>query len=325
MVGKLFRILPNALRKRLLIKMLSQPLPAEIEEARKMDASLPKIFPKISFPGTIADITADNPIRKTPLRVYTPQGTGPFPVVVYFHGGGFCLGGPDLSDNVCRLLAKTAQCVVVSVDYALAPEHKYPFALNESYQTVLWVRKNAETLRIDPDKLVLAGDSAGGNIATALCLMAREKKEFFPLFQVLICPPLDLHTDPAEKMEGMQEILLTVEMSRRFNQYYLNDFAESKEPLASPIYAEDLSGMPPALVITAGLDPLAKEGERYAKLLEQAGVSVLHKHYEGLVHDFPIFAGVLKESEDAVKLIALKLIEVFNSNAPASQTNVSSN
>ncbi len=291
----------------------SQELPIEnLEETRSAFREVSNIFPSLEYNGTIEDRVCTNSRRETPVRLYTPEGSGPFPAVMYMHGGGFCLGDLDASDNICRLISQKAGCTVISVDYALAPEYKYPYALEECLEISSWIRQNASSLNLQPEKIAYIGDSAGGNLAAVLSLLSKESKNPIPCFQGLICPVLDLYTDPDEKTRGMSEILLTTEMCRLFNQYYLEYPSQGKEPYASPVNAADLSGLPPAVIITAELDPLAAEGRKYAELLQEAGVEVTHYHYPGMVHDFPMFTGFIKEAKQAVTLLTEQLSKALH-------------
>lgn len=308
-------VLPNSFKRKMLIRNIlnGPPMPMDdIIEARKTEARMMAKIPKLSFAGSIKDTMAEPSQRKTPVRIYTPQGTGPFPVVMYMHGGGFCLGNLDTADNACRVIARAANCVLISVDYGLAPECKFPHALEECYQVVNWIRKNAIMLNINPNKLAIAGDSAGANLTAALCMLARDRKEFTPILQVLICPPLDMAIDHAIKAKDLPaEILLTTPVVRKFCEYVFNDLAETKNALASPVYAENLTGLPPAIIITADLDPLEKEGLKYAELLRKAGNKVILKQYRGLMHDFLLFAGFIDEGKEAAEAIGKILNDAF--------------
>lgn len=292
----------------------ARPLPIDdIMEARRLESKRSSMAAKIAFPGgTIDDITADTGQGLTRLRIYTPPGSGPFPVILYMHGGGFSIGSPDTSENLCRAIAKTAGAVLISVDYGLAPEHKFPFALEECYRAALWIDDNDVALNVRSDQLAIAGDSAGGNLAAGLCLLARERQDFTPIYQVLICPLLDQRTRYETKVEALREGLLSVRNSATFSRYYLNSPAqEANLPLASPLLAESFSGLPPATIISAELDPLAAEAGLYAERLKHAGTRVIHRHYAGQVHDFVLFVKSLDEAAQAAAAIGLDLANAF--------------
>ncbi len=280
----------------------TSPLPIEdIERARSiMNAKVERAV-KVPYAGTIDDIIAETGDVETRVRIYSPTGRGPFPVILFMHGGGFCVGNPDLSDNTCRLISVSANAVLVSVDYGLAPEHKFPYALEQCYQTALWLLDNDVPLNIRTDQLAIAGDSAGGNLAAGVCLLARQRQDFFPVHQLLICPLLDYSVDHSEKLKSLQEVTLSDRNSRAFRNYYLNDPEEVTHPLVSPLLTEDVANLPAATIVTAGLDPLAAEAIRYAERLKQAGVAVNHLHYEGMVHDFVLFVGSLEGAEDVAR------------------------
>lgn len=291
----------------------AKPLPIDnIVEARRLEARRSSMAAKIAFPGTIDDITVDTGQGHTRLKIYTPPGSGPFPVILYMHGGGFSIGSPDTSENLCRAIARAANAVLISVDYSLAPEHKFPFALEECYRVALWIDDYDVALNVRSDQLAIAGDSAGGNLAAGLCLLALERKDFVPVYQVLICPLLDQRTRHATKVNTLQEGLLSARDSATFSRYYLNDPAhESNLPLASPLLAESFVGLPPATIITAELDPLAADAALYAERLKHAGIAVLHRHYAGQVHDFVLFVKSLDEAAQAATAIGRDLANAF--------------
>ena len=287
----------------------AKPLPiADITKARKLENSRSSRAAKVPFSGHIDDVIATTAQGATKVRIYNPPGAGPFPVVLYTHGGGFSLGSPETSDNLCRIIADNANFVLISVDYALAPEHKFPSALEECYQVALWILENDVALNVRADQLIIAGDSAGGNLAAALCLLASAREDFTPVYQVLICPLLDMQTEHILKIDHLQDSLLTAENSHTFSTYYLRDPAEVSNPLVSPLLAESLSGLPPATIITAELDPLAAEAFLYAERLQEVGISVTHRHYAGQVHDFVLFVKSLAEAKQAAEDIGHDLV-----------------
>ncbi|MCW8859784.1 MAG: alpha/beta hydrolase [Deltaproteobacteria bacterium] len=289
----------------------AKPFPvADITEARKLETARSSRSAKVAFPGNIDNVIVDNAQGETKARIYTPAGNGPFPVILYMHGGGFSIGSPETSDNLCRIIANTANAVLISVDYALAPEHKFPYALEECYRVALWIERNDVALNVRADQLIIAGDSAGGNLAAGVCLLARERADFSPIYQVLICPLLDLRTDHALKIKELKDGLFTADNSHRFIHYYLHDPDETGNPLVSPLLAESLTNLPPATIISAELDPLAAEAIDYGNRLRDAGIAVTHRHYAGQVHDFILFVKSLEEATEAAEEIGYDLLRV---------------
>jgi acetyl esterase len=240
-----------------------------------------------------------------PVRIYVPEGNGPFPGVVFLHGGGWVICDLDTHDNICRAISKRAGAVVVSVDYRLAPEHRFPAALEDGFDATCWVADHAVALGIDPRKLVIAGDSAGANMATVIAIKGRDAKRPAIALQVLVYPVTDLSSfDTASHREFGEDHFLTRPLMERFARDYLPSAADRKTPDASPCFAADLSGLPRALVITAECDPLRDEGEAYAKRLQDAGVSVTSTCYAGMIHPFLNFLGVTPSAHKALDEIA---------------------
>lgn len=264
--------------------------------------------------GTLAGGPAEHIVRTgagdTRVLVYRPAGQarGPLPVFVSLHGGGFVMGSADDDDVWCRRIADAVGCAVVSVDYRLAPEHKFPVALEECYGVVKWICANAAGLGVDPGRLAVGGHSAGGNLAAGLCLLAKERREFAVVYQVLDYPPLDLTIDPYEVVTG--DKLLTPETREFFTACYVNAPEDALNPLFSPLLADDLGGLPAALVITAEHDPIRGDGERYAARLEAAGVEVTYRMFPGCMHAFTHF-GPEEAALEAWRLIEDKLREAF--------------
>ena len=289
----------------------AKPLPIEnIIEARKLETSRSSRSAKVPFPGKIDNVIADTGRRATKVRIYTPTGNGPFPVVLYMHGGGFSIGSPETSDNLCRVIARAANAALISIDYALAPEHKFPYALEECYRVALWVMENDIALNVRADQLIIAGDSAGGNLAAGVCLLACTRNDFTPIYQALICPLLDLQTEHTLKIKDLEDSLLTAENCYTFSNYYLQSPTEVSNPLVSPLLAVNLSDLPPTTIITAELDPLAAEAIAYGKRLKDSGIVLTHRHYAGQVHDFLLFVKSLEEAREAAEHIGQDLAEI---------------
>jgi len=248
-----------------------------------------------------------------PVRIYTPAGTGPFPVLVFFHGGGWVLCNLDTHDPVCRSLANGARCIVVSVDYRLAPEHKFPAAPHDCYAATQWVINNATLINGDPARVAVGGDSAGGNLAAVVALMARDRREPAPIFQLLVYPVTD-HYKPGTPShhENAEGYFLTGDDMVWFWNHYLNSDADANNPYACPLRAASLAGLPPALVITAEFDPLRDEGETYAARLRESGVAAELLRYDGMIHGFISMGGVLEQGRDALELAAARLRSAFD-------------
>jgi acetyl esterase len=219
------------------------------------------------------------------VRIYTPQTDGALPGLVYFHGGGWVVGDLESHDGACRTLANRAGMVVVSVDYRLAPEYKYPTAAEDCYAATVWTTENAADLNIDPNFIAVGGDSAGGNLAAVVSMMARDKGGPKLAFQLLVYPVTShYHSNMASYTENAEGYFLTRDVMVWFWDSYLNDVSESQHAYAAPLECADLSGLPPAFVTTVEFDPLRDEGEAYADRLREAGVPVSHKRYDSTIH-----------------------------------------
>lgn len=220
-----------------------------------------------------------------PVRIYTPEGEGLLPILVYFHGGGWVLCNLDTHDSICRALANLVGCIVVSVDYRLAPEHKYPAAVEDCYAATCWVAQNAAAIGGDSTRLAVGGDSAGGNLTAVVNLIARDEGGPSILFQLLIYPVTDYHTPGTPSyIENQEGYLLSREDMIWYFGQYLSSPDEAQDPHVSPLKASDLSNLPPAMVMTAEFDLLRDEGEAFAQRLQEAGVPVILKRYNGLIH-----------------------------------------
>jgi len=221
------------------------------------------------------------------VRIYTPpEGHAPFGVCLYFHGGGWVLNSIDTHDDLARRLCAASGCLFVSVDYRLAPEHPFPAAIDDGYAALKWVSAHAAELGIDPRRIAVAGDSAGGNIAAVLCLMTRDRHGPPIAFQALVYPITDCDLDRPSYLQNADGYFLTRGQMRWFWDNYLPQHERRNDPYASPLRAASFAGMPPAYVLTAEYDPLRDEGEAYAAALERAGVSVRLHRYDGLIHAF---------------------------------------
>ena len=247
-------------------------------EARKLQGTLEKV-------AKIENLNIEGPSGKITIRIYTPEGEGLFPILVYLHGGGFVLGSLDTCDYVCSYFANRVGCVVVSVDYRLAPKYKFPAAVEDVYAAAQWTAANADLINGDPTRIAVGGQSAGGNLAAVLCLMARDRGGPPLVFQLLVCPPTNVASlETASYREFAKGPGLTKSRHIWFRKKYLKSKKDWENPYVSPLLADDLSNLPPALVITAEFDALRDEGEAYANRLRQEGVPARYLRCAGRSH-----------------------------------------
>ena len=256
----------------------------------------------------IEALTCPGPEGDIPLRLYSLATEEPLPVVVYFHGGGWVIGNIESHDFVCRKLAYESGLTVISVEYRLAPEHTFPSAAEDCYAVAKWVADNAEQLKVDGSRLAVAGDSAGGNLAAVTSLMARDRGEPQISFQLLVYPVVDGTMSFPSIKENAEGYLLTAKDMVWFYDHYAPEGVDRKSAYLSPLYAPDLTKLPPALVITAEYDPLRDEGEAYADALQQAGVEARSSRYDGMIHGFfgldaivPAAAPAMEEAAASLK------------------------
>ena len=247
---------------------------------------------------------------EVPLRLYRPAGTQAaevLPVLVYFHGGGWTIGDLDTHDVLCRQLAQASGGAVVSVDYRLGPEHRFPAAVEDCVAATRWVREQAASLALDASRLAVGGDSAGGNLAAVTCLVLREAGQALPAFQLLIYPATDMRAQAPSHATNGQGYLLTRDSVAYYRGHYLGGAEQWSDWRASPLLAPDHRGLPPALVLTAGFDPLRDEGLQYADALSAAGVPAQYVCFERQIHGFITMGRVLEEANTAVELCAASL------------------
>lgn len=246
-----------------------------------------------------------------PVRIYTPKGTAPFPAILYFHGGGWVLGDLDIGDSVCRTLANVAGSVVVSVDYRLAPESKFPAAVEDAYAAVLWVAENATEIDADCDRIAVVGESAGGNLAAAVSLMARDRGTIKIAYQLLIYPVLNYEFETESYRNFAEGYFLTKAGIIWYWNHYLATPKDGKNKYASPLLAENLEGLPSALIVTAEYDVLRDEAEAYARRLREAGVPVKVIRYEGMIHGFISMGKAIAVGVEALANIATEARNAF--------------
>ena len=256
----------------------------------------------------IRELSVPGPAAALRGRLYRPRAAeNALPGMVYFHGGGFIYGDIDTHDVVCRGIAQCAHCAVVSVDYRLAPEHRFPAAVEDAFAATAWVAANAAALGIDPARLVVAGDSAGGNLAAVVAITARERSAPALAMQVLVYPTTDFAAETDSISRFAAGYLLTRESIRWVKRTYLRDEHDALDWRASPFRADDFSRLPAAYIITAGFDPLRDEGRAYAERLAQAGVAVTHECFEGQVHGFLVMGGAIAAAGHAIQRIGQTL------------------
>jgi len=275
-----------------------------VETMRKeAPAQMAKLFRMglVSTPvAAVEDRLIPGPAGDVPVRVYTSQGRGPFPLVVFFHGGGWVLGDLDTHDPFCRSLCAGAGCVVVSVGYRLAPEHRFPAAVDDALAAVRWVAEHAAEVGGDPARIAVAGDSAGGNLSAVTALRLRDEEGPVLRGQLLIYPGLGYPSPPTPSyIENAEGYGLTRESALWFWEQYLGDESQAANPHAAPLLAPDLRGLPRALVITAEYDVLRDEGARYVERLRAAGVPARLSRYDGVHHRFAEMLGILDQAEQA--------------------------
>ena len=273
-------------------------------EARKQMLDLtPPVDPLLTV-KRVEDRRIPGPGGDIPIRLYYPSGDPPFAVLVYFHGGGWVIGDLDTHHGVCHALAKTSGCLVVSVDYRLAPEHCHPAAVEDAYTATNWVAENSDAIQADPDRFAVGGDSAGGHLAAVVALMARDRKRPRIDMQVLIYPITNYDFNTLSYIENKEGYLLTRDLMKWFWRHCIKDEGEANHPYVSPLQAENLSDLPPALIVTAEYDPLRDEGEAYGKRLQEAGVKVTLLRYPGMIHGFIRMTARLDKAKVAIDEIA---------------------
>jgi acetyl esterase len=269
--------------------------------------------------AAVEDLVIAGPAGDLPVRVYTPEGWGPFPIVVFFHGGGWVLGSLDTHDPFCRALCSGAGCVVVSVGYRLAPEYRFPAASDDALAATRWVAAHAAEIGGDPARIALAGDSAGGNLSAVTALRIRDEGGPALRGQLLIYPALGYHTPPTPSyIENAEGYGMTREAAIWFWKQYLADESQATHPHAAPLLAPDLRALPPALVITAEYDVLRDEGERYVERLRSAGVLARLLRYDGVNHRFAELIGILDQAGQACYEMCAWLREVLSITQSAS-------
>lgn len=254
--------------------------------------------------ASIDEITIGGPGGPLTLRIYTPEGQGPFPVILFIHGGGWVLFRPGHYDSVCTHLCHGASMLVVSVDYRLSPETKFPGALEDTSAALDWIMTGSAELKGDPSKVFIAGDSAGGNLTASLALLNKRNQSHRLLGLVMAYPVTKWYEPPTPSyLEFSDGYSLTEKAMVWFWDYYLESRDQAENELVSPLLSEDLSGLPPSFVLVSGFDPLRDEGIRFAQKLRAAGNRTTLVNYTGMIHGFLSYLGILDQASEAITMI----------------------
>jgi acetyl esterase len=269
-----------------------------------------QMMPPPAEPEAVASV---EPLKcgDVPGRIYRPESNVPLPILLYIHGGGWVIGDLDTHDSACRAIANAVPAVVVSLDYRLAPEHKFPSAVDDCYAALCWVAENALKIGGDPVRLAVGGDSAGGNLGAAVALLARDRGKPKVGFQLLVYPATDARMQSRSITENGEGYFLTAGMMKWFWGHYLYGPTDVLDPRVSPALAPSHEGLPPAYVITAEYDPLRDEGEEYARMLIAAGVPTTLRRYDGLIHGFFTMTEVFPQAREAIRDAAAAMREAL--------------
>jgi acetyl esterase len=283
-----------------------------VKEARQMVLDTMGETPPAKPVVSISNRMIPGPAGDIPIRIYKPRGIGSFPLLIFFHGGGFVLCDLNTHDHMCRNLCAGANCLVMSVEYRLAPENKFPAATDDALAATRWAAEYASHIGGDPGRIAVAGDSAGGNLSAVTALRIRDQGGPSLCGQLLIYPATDYYKPGTTSLREYSGYFFTMEDLIWFTGHYLNDESEADHPYAFPMRAADLTNLPPALVITAECDPLRDEGENYAARLKSAGVAVMLIRYDGMIHGFFNYIGVLDQAQEAMDYACSWLKDVFS-------------
>ncbi|MBU6444086.1 MAG: alpha/beta hydrolase [Alphaproteobacteria bacterium] len=300
--------------KALLDQMAAEPRPPihemEPAQAREMMSAMSAVMAPRDVPiGKVEDIAMPGEAGEIALRVYTPVAAGGkvLPALVFYHGGGWVIGDLDSHDGICRILANEAGVRVIAVDYRLAPEHKFPAAVNDAVAAVNWVEANASVLGVDANRIAVGGDSAGGALAAVVAQTAKANVGPRLLFQLLICPATQIGEDTGSMRKFAEGYFLERAGMQWFYGHYVPEGADPNDPRLSPLRAADVSGLPPAYMLLAGFDPLYDEGLAYATKMRAAGVPVTVADHPDMVHDFVMMHAVVPRGREALQDIAAAL------------------
>jgi acetyl esterase len=298
----------------MLAQLAATPGPAisdlPVADARAMYRMMRPVAPDLQV-ADVQDRTIPGPAGAIPMRIYTPPGAGPFPILVYFHGGGWVIGDLETADAISREFCRRAGCVVVSVDYRLAPEHRFPAAVDDNYAATKWVAENAASLNGDASRLAVAGESAGANLAAVVSHIARDRNGPAIAYQLLAYPVTAADFTTGSYRANAEGYLLTLAGMQWFWDMYCPNVADRANPLATPLNAKNFAKLPSALIMTAEFDPLRDEGEAYAGKLKSAGVAVDYVRCDGLIHDFLAMSRQFSAVEPAMNKAIAGLRNVF--------------
>jgi acetyl esterase len=282
------------------------------EQRRQVEQEMQRQAGEPAKVAAINDRAIPGPAGDIPIRIYTPEGAGPFPALIYFHSGGWVFGSIAASDPLCRALAKQTPCLVVSVGYRLAPEHRFPAAPEDCYAATQWVVEHAREINADPQRIAVGGDSAGGNLTAAVTLMARDRQGPALCFQVIIYGETDYY-DPGTP--SYSTYATGYSLTREDMIWYWGQYLARKEdhthPYATPLRAANLSNLPPALIITAEYDPVRDEAERYAQRLREEGGTARLSRYAGMIHGFFRMFTLFEQSKQALQEVTDALATAF--------------
>ena len=293
------------------VAALGLPAPNTVSPAEARANALMR--PRATGPDVakVENRTIPGPDGEVPVRIYTPEGDGPFPILAWYHGGGWVIGDLESADGTARNLCVGGKCVVVSVDYRLAPETKFPGPAEDCWAATTWAVNNASSINADSARLAVGGDSAGGNLAAAMCLMAADRGGPEIALQLLVYPVTDVNFSTVSYSENGEDYSLTKASMQWFWDHYLSAKEDAENPYAAPMKAKSLAGQPSALVITAQYDPLRDEGEAYAKRLQEAGVETTATRYDGMIHGFFGMGAVVDKGKQAVDEASAALRNAF--------------
>lgn len=288
-----------------------QPTPADAVKALLKEKQNSAMDPKPEEVGKVENKSIDIAGGSIDIRIYTPKGNGPFPVIVYYHGGGWVIADLDTYDSSPRALVNATNAVVVSSHYRQAPEHKFPAAHDDALAAYKWTLEHTKELNGDSKRIAVVGESAGGNLAASVSILAREHHMPMPIYQVLVYPIAGYNFETPSYIENAKAKPLSRDAMKWFFTQYLNSPADGKNHLISLVSEQDLKGLPPSTIITDQIDPLRSEGKDYADKLQAAGVKVRYKNYDGVTHEFFGMGAVIDKAKQAQHFAAEGLKEAF--------------
>jgi acetyl esterase len=307
-------LMPLDLQAQVLLEqlaMLEEFYEPSLEEIRRRSNASSALMSGLEPVGSIENRSLAGPGGALPVRIYTPKGHGPFPILVYLHGGGWIVGNLDMVEPICRSLTNTALCIVISVDYRLAPEHKFPAAVEDAFAATQWAANNASNFNGDPGRLAVGGDSAGGNLAAVVAQMARDQQGPTLVYQLLLYPSTDHSAALDTTKTGFAYTMNTLERVQFHSECYLNSWEDASNPQASPLLAGNFANLPPTLLVTTEYDFLHEQGKCYAERLQAAGADVTYKHYHDMMHGFISMAAFLDKGKQALTEIGTTLYHAF--------------